>query len=113
MSRLQSLTVGLPCCGVDAVDDGLGTLQEHLPLRVPIQFAWVADLQERYRAAIESHGVASTNIHLGCVEGNILKIDVTALSMVDFIISGPPCPPWSTLGQRLRTGLRTHVTMLL
>jgi site-specific DNA-cytosine methylase len=41
------------------------------------------------------------NLHLGKKLGDLLKVKIQRLGLpVDFIISGPPCPPWAGNGSR-------------
>ena len=38
------------------------------------------------------------NMFWGKLVGDILNIEVTAMEIVHWLLSGPCCPPWSTLG---------------
>ena len=38
------------------------------------------------------------DLRFGKVKGNVLNINVDKLPRIDFAIAGPPCPPWSSIG---------------
>ena len=46
------------------------------------------------------HGEQVFSFHLG-PDGDLLNVDVRTWSRVDFVVTGPPCPPFSTIGPRL------------
>ena len=51
------------------------------------------------------HGMTVVNLHLGKSLGDLLKVKIQNLGLpVDFIISGPPCPPWAGNGCRRSLG---------
>ena len=77
----------------------------------------VYDLVHDYREALTSHfqemGMEVIRLNLGKKAGDILNVPLEALEKpIDFLVSGPPCPPWA--GQSKRQGCkdpRSHVFM--
>ena len=69
----------------------------------------VYDLENAYAKALRSHmeqmGMQSIILHLGRKAGDLLKVPLQALECpVDFLVSGPPCPPWA--GNGCKKGLK-------
>jgi site-specific DNA-cytosine methylase len=64
----------------------------------------VYDIREHLRRPLtELHGPErASQFKLGDIEGDILNVNEREWERVDGVVSGPPCPPWSTIGQRAR-----------
>ena len=45
------------------------------------------------------HG-STDKIHLGQIDGNILQWRIEDIPLAHVIVAGPPCPPWSRLGNK-------------
>ena len=61
-----------------------------------ISFAY--DIDERLiPVLLHLHG-PHTKLHVGRRRGDLLACNVDELPRVDFVISGPPCPPFSSIG---------------
>ena len=90
----RPLAVISPCLGLDAAGHALQGLGAR----------WVTiagcDSDESLWHPLEwlyGPGLAGHHIRLGAA-GNILLHDINSWPVADLIISGPPCPPWSTIG---------------
>ena len=54
---------------------------------------------------LQDLGQENIQLHLGKVAGDITRIPLAQLQRpVDFLVAGPPCPPWA--GQGVRRGYR-------
>ena len=92
----RKVKLALPCIGLDALGWGLR------------QAGWESyevthayDIDESLAPALRHlHGEQVSSFHLG-PDGDLLKVDVRTWSRVDFVVTGPPCPPFSTIGTRL------------
>ena len=93
----RSLTLCLPCVGIDGGSSGLHGLgwrsgQHFLP-------KIVMDTEAYLRLPLSKvHGSLAERFLLGPVEGDILKANISSWERVDGIVVGPPCPPFSTIG---------------
>ena len=63
------------------------------------------DLQEGYREMLTKHlqraGQRVIDLNLGPVAGDLLRRALPDLELpVDFLVAGPPCPPWAGQGKR-------------
>ena len=57
-----------------------------------------------YKPVLELLGSKPDVIHVGSRAGNVCDIPLSALdTSADGLVSGPPCPPYSTIGKRLCT----------
>ena len=69
---------------------------------MPFTACGVFDVEARYKQFLEHHLGAATELHLGCQDGDVTRIDPTTLKgPIDFVCSGPPCPPWAGNGKKL------------
>ena len=92
----RKVKLALPCIGLDALGWGLR------------QAGWESyevthayDIGESLAPALRHlHGEQVSSFHLG-PDGDLLKVDVRTWGRVDFVVTGPPCPPFSTIGPRL------------
>jgi site-specific DNA-cytosine methylase len=92
----RKLRLALPCIGLDGLGAGLIELKWH---HFEIIYAFDVD-PELASALVHLHGPqGASNLQVGRA-GNILESDVTAWERVDFVIAGPPCPPFSSIGLR-------------
>lgn len=87
-----TLTCGLLCCGIDAVTMAMGKA-ENLKLYVEFAFDTNAGLQDSLCGR-----VPRLSQYLGEKLGDILNYSANSFAIVDLLVAGPPCPPFSTLG---------------
>ena len=107
----RRLRICCPCVGIDGAGHALQTIGCGSSMHN------VYDLVHDYREALTSHfqemGMEVIRLNLGKKAGDILKVPLEALEKpIDFLVSGPPCPPWA--GQGKRQGCkdpRSHVFM--
>ena len=94
----RKVRLALPCIGADALGMGLREMSWDA---VEIAYAWDVDpsLLPFLLAAHGPIGFGGPASGIG-PSGNILKFDVASMERVDFLVTGPPCPPWSTIGRR-------------
>ena len=92
----RPLRVALPCIGLDGIGAGLKEVRWD-GLDVVHAFDVDSELVPALQALHGRQAVEGWNIGL---DGNILLADEKQWQDVDLIISGPPCPPWSSIGQR-------------
>ena len=52
------------------------------------------DILEHYHGA-----EGAKTLHVGKDVGNVDKVSVASLQDADLLVAGPPCPPWSSIGQ--------------
>ncbi len=95
----RRLRICVPCCGIDGCGHALQAMN------CPADMHNVYDLQESYRGALTHHfkemGMEVINLNLGHAAGNILQVGLHQLQKpIDFLVSGPPCPPWAGQGNR-------------
>ena len=72
---------------------------------VPAESCNLYDLEEDYRDwlshFLQSQGAELSNIYLGHTLGDLVRVPLRSIDVpVDFLIAGPPCPPWSGQGGR-------------
>ncbi len=88
-----------PCVGADAASLGL------------VRQGWLAgrDFVPRYvfdvngwlrSCLLRAHGPQALTFHLGEIEGNLLEENIFEWGRVDYVLSGPPCVPFSAIGRR-------------
>ena len=107
----RRLRICCPCVGIDGAGHALQTMGCGSSMHN------VYDLVHDYREALTSHfqemGMEVIRLNLGKKAGDILKVPLQELEKpIDFLVSGPPCPPWA--GQGKRQGCkdpRSHVFM--
>ena len=107
----RRLRVACPCIGVHAAGYALNCMQ------VPFDTCNAFDLEAGYRQVLTQQllrdGMDVIRLRLGKIDGNLLSCSLSQLEWpIDFLISGPPCPPWS--GQGTRGGRRNgkHIFMI-
>lgn len=100
----RRLQIASPCVGIH------GCGHACLAMDVGADSINVFDLQPGYRQCLYQHlqdmgmGFDTIKLHLGENVGNVLKHSLQNLQIpVDFLIAGPPCPPWA--GQGNKNGL--------
>ena len=94
----RRLRVATPCMGIDGAGHALKLL------KCPADIINCYDLEDSYRSCLTKHlhsmGMQVVELHVGKIDGNLLSVPLTSLSRpVDFLISGPPCPPWAGQGK--------------
>lgn len=89
----RRLFITLPCVGID----GCGTALQKMG--VPFIANNVYDIEGRYAPYLQKH-LNQQNIYVG-EKGDVTQIDFNGIERpVDFIVSGPPCPPWAGNGSK-------------
>ena len=89
----RKVTLALPCLGMDALTAGLREIQWN---GFEIAYAWDID-ESLIPVLLHMHG-PHPNLYVGHRRGDLLACKEDELSRVDFIIAGPPCPPFSSIG---------------
>lgn len=89
----REIRVCSPCVGLNAPE------RAAMELRVPWKSVDVYDVWCALRPALTKLG--NTDLNLGPRRGNVMMVDINTLQACDAIVSGPPCPPFSTIGKRL------------
>ena len=88
------LRVTLPCAGIDGAGHALKAMG------ISFQGTNVYDLEEGYRAHLQKL-MPGAELRLGKQEGDITMVPLEELERpVHAVFSGPPCPPWSSAGNR-------------
>ena len=92
------VTLALPCVGIDGACHALRALG------VDFHAIHVYDIREHLRRPLaDLHGQErASQFKLGDIEGDILNVNESEWERVDGVVTGPPCPPWSTIGRRAR-----------
>ena len=110
--HLPPLRVGLPCCGID----GFGTSLGELGIKYTVE--WAFDTNNKLQEHLLRYHGSLRNFFLGPVIGDITQVNISQLPSVQAILSGPPCPPWSSLGRRAgaldpRAAVFDHVVQMI
>ena len=93
------LTVALLCVGADGGCAGLQ--QQGWVPGTHYQPKYVMDTCGYLRTvAWNLHGSMAAGFRLGAIDGDILTEDIAQWDVVDGVLSGPPCPPWSLIGAK-------------
>ena len=90
----------LPCAGVDAPGEAMRKLQW------PVKCVGLWDVSNKVAQiwAAPPAGISRECLHLGPVAGDIMRVKLASLPDAEAIISGPPCPPWSSIGRKRAAG---------
>ena len=110
----RRLRIACPCVGIHGCGHALQSMA------TGADSVLVYDLQAGYKNYLLDHlqagGMRLQDIvlNLGKKAGDLMKVPLSKLGWADFLVSGPPCPPWA--GQGKRKGLedkhkRGHVFM--
>ena len=90
----RPLRVTLPCAGIDGAGHALKAMG------ISFQGTNAYDLEEGYRAHLQKL-MPGAELRLGKQEGDITMVPLEELERpVHAVFSGPPCPPWSSAGNR-------------
>ena len=93
----RKVKLALPCIGMDALGHGLQEMEWD---STEVVYAYDTD-GALIPALLHVHGPEQmSKSNIGSGHGDLLQIDVTSWTRVDFVISGPPCPPFSSIGNR-------------
>lgn len=94
----RKVRLALPCIGADALGMGLREMDWD---GVEIVYAWDVDpcLLPFLIAVHGPIGLGGSESGIGW-GGDVLEFDLALMTRVDFLITGPPCPPWSPIGLR-------------
>ena len=92
----RPLKVLSPCAGLNA------------PARAALELGapWLSvgdwDVTAAVAPALQKLCVDDSCLHVGASRGDVTRVDLADLDLeTDAVISGPPCPPFSTMGARL------------
>ena len=101
----RRLRLASPCVGIH----GSGYAMK--ALGIPTDSTHIYDLEAGYAGCLTEHLLSMgmdpvhISLHLGQSFGDVLKVALSYLrAPIDFLISGPPCPPWA--GQGIHGSLR-------
>ena len=94
ISRTRLLTLALPCIGIDACGHALRRLG------VPFKVRYAHDVLTCLAGPLTALHGSIEHFNFGRMDGDLLRADITAWDRVDGVVTGPPCPPWSAIGQR-------------
>jgi hypothetical protein len=97
----RRLRIAIPCCGID----GCGFALQSIGWEA--DFVNIYDLEENYREHLMVHledmgmQIEAIILNLGKIAGDLLGKAMGTLQLpVDFLIAGPPCPPWAGQGKK-------------
>ena len=97
----RRLQIACPCVGIHAAGHAVNALG------VPCDTNNIYDLESSYHDALMHHLLAAGMepkqivLNLGKVSGDLLATSLKDLQLpVDFMITGPPCPPWAGQGNK-------------
>ena len=94
----RKVQLALPCIGADALGMGLKEMNWHA---TEIAYAWDVD-PALLPCLISAHGpigLGGSDSGIGW-GGDIMAFDTATMQRVDFVVTGPPCPPFSSIGLR-------------
>jgi site-specific DNA-cytosine methylase len=99
----RRLRVASPCVGIHGCGHALAAMN------VPTDSTNVYDLEAGYTAVLYNQlremGMEGITLHLGKSIGNLLNVALRDLERpVDFLVCGPPCPPWAGQGRKAGMG---------
>jgi site-specific DNA-cytosine methylase len=89
----KAIEVGLLCVGLDSASKAGHTL---IGSRWSVK--WAYDVWQQLRAPL-SKSIPAESLFIGVKDGDILKLDVSAMPSVQLICASPPCQPYSIVGQ--------------
>jgi site-specific DNA-cytosine methylase len=93
----QPVRVASPCAGLNAPD------RAARELRCPWESVDIFDINDCLRGALaDLHPKAQ--LHCGRSQGDVTRYPLEDLSQADGLVSGPPCPPFSTIGKGAGAG---------
>ena len=87
LQNMKPLSLALPCIGLDASGHALKALGIRFVAK------YVYDIQSRLAGPLTALHRNIDHFHLGQIEGDLLRADITTWDRVDGIVAGPPCPP--------------------
>ena len=92
----RELSISEPFIGLGGTKD---VMDEYAVKYVPVNvFDWQSGIRELH---IAKHGLSvADTFEFGRKDGDMMACPLQALSRSDGLIAGPPCPPWSSAGQR-------------
>ncbi len=92
-NEIVALRVILPCAGIDAPGNAMCILGW------PIECVGLWETDPQCADVLRRcYGKKNKALHLGPLEGDITRVGPESLPWAHGLISGPPCPPWSTRG---------------
>ena len=85
-----------PCVGLDTPK------RAALELGIPWKSTNMMDLRRDLRGCLSRLHGGSCQAGLGPISGNVMQVNMANLTDADCLVSGPPCPPYSSMGLRGR-----------
>ena len=75
-------------------------------LQWPVKCAGLWDVSNKVAQfwAAPPAGISRECLHLGPIAGDIMRVKLASLPDAEAVISGPPCPPWSSIGRKRAAG---------
>ena len=90
------MRLALPCIGMDALGHGLGEMNWDA-FEVPYAY----DIDESLAVVLgQMHGKKAAGFRIGRRPGDLLKCNVQEWERVDWVVVGPPCPAFSSIGDQ-------------
>ena len=90
----RRMRLALPCVGLDALGHGLLEMNWD-----GFEVTYAYDIDPSLAAALmHMHGEQAAGFHIGHRAGDLLKCNVQEWDRVDWVVAGPPCPPFSSIG---------------
>ena len=86
-----------PCAGFD----GAGQSLRAMGVDYEMAGAWETS-RAPSQVLRKMYGANSSKLHLNRDDGDVMKVRLVDLPLADGVVSGPPCPPWSSMGPRSR-----------
>ena len=86
-----------PCAGFD----GPGQSLRAMGVDYEMAGAWETS-RAPSQVLRKMYGATSSKLHLNRDDGDVMKVRLVDLPLADGVVSGPPCPPWSSMGPRSR-----------
>ena len=83
-----------PCIGLNAAGRALRQLA------IEYKLVNSCDIEEHLRDVLFSHESDVSGLRLGHVEWYIMQMELGSLDPADCLLAGPPCPPFSSNGNR-------------
>ena len=91
----RKMRFALPCVGLDALGAGLLEIDWKA-----FEVVYAYDIDASLAAAlVRMHGERAASFHIGNC-GDLLACNVQEWDRVDWVIAGPPCPPYSAIRNR-------------
>ena len=91
----RRLRVAVPCTGV------YGSKRAFSNLGSEAIACNIYDIEADYKDVLPTLlGDESDRPHLGPIAGDVMRVPLSSLTSCDFLVAGPPCPPWAGNGAK-------------